>query len=247
MFDKWTQYSYAAQKHQRHRLLRFFMIFFLFYIAYNCLTAFVVSVWVIDNDTMQTGLSSGDRVIFTPLAPLPFGKNRNSETNFPFKRGSIVLIDKIGDENQKMPLKIADGIVRFFTAQRISIFSKAGQYYIKRVIALPGDEISMSDYVFRVKTGILSSGDNTFSLTEFELSEKPYNPLIPQSTRLWNETIPFSGSMDPVILGSDECFVISDDRGNTNDSRTWGPVSSSMIKARAVLRIWPLNKIELFF
>ena len=246
MFDKWTQYSYAAQKHQRHRLLKFLLGFLLFYIAYNCLTAFFFSVWVVDNNTMQTGLSSGDRIIFTSFTLLSFNRSKINDNNLPFRRGSIVLVDKREDNNQKLPLKIVDGAVRFFTAQKISIFSRAGQYYIKRVIAVPGDEISMTDYVFRVKPGAAGTGDNSFSLTEFELSEKPYTPLIPQTSRLWNDTIPFSGSMDPVILGPDECFVISDDRANTNDSRTWGPISPSRISARAVLRFWPLTKIELF-
>ena len=244
MFDKWTQYSYAAQKHQRYRLLKFLLVFFVFFIAYNCLTAFFFSVWVVDNNTMQSGLNSGDRIIFTSFSLLSFNRNKNAEINYPFKRGSVVLIDKRNDKDQKLPLKMADGIVRFFTAQKISIFSRAGQYYIKRVIALPGDEISMTDYVFRVKPG--GSSDNVFSLTEFELSERPYTPLIPQTSRLWDSTIPFSGSMDPVVLGPDECFVISDDRSNTNDSRTWGPISPSMISARAVLRFWPLTKIELY-
>ena len=233
MFDKWMQYSYAAQKSQRHRLLKFILVFFVLYIAYNCLSAFFFSVWVVENNTMQTGLKAGDRLIFSSYKMPLFNKE--------LQRGSIVLIDKRNENAQKMPLRIIDGIVRFFTAQRISIFSGDEQFFIKRVIALPGDEISMTDYVFRVKTK-----DGAFSLTEFELSDKPYNPVIPLVSRLWDETVPFSGSMDTITLGHDECFVISDDRSNTNDSRTWGPISPSIISAKAVLRFWPLNKIELF-
>jgi len=231
MFDKWMQYSYAAQKHHRHRLLKIILSFLVLYILYNCLTAFFFSVWVVENNTMKNELSAGDRLIFTSFTPY----------SGDLQRGSIVLIDKRGDKNQKLPLKLVDGVVRFFTAQRVSIFSRDWQYYIKRVIALPGDEVSMTDYVFRVKIA-----ENSFSLTEFELSARPYNPVIPQTSSLWDESIPFSGTMDPVILGPDECFVISDDRTSTNDSRTWGPISPSLITARAVLRFWPLNKIELF-
>jgi len=244
MFDKWRQYSYAAQKYQRHKLLKYFLFFFVLYIVYNCLTAFFFSVWVINNDTMQPGLSYGDRLIFTSFAPPSFGRNKNDDNPFLFKRGSIVLIHKKNDREHKLPLNIVDGFVRFFTAQRATVFSKDSSYYIKRVIALPGDEISMTEYVFRVKA--VSADGNTFSLTEFELSDKPYNPAIPAQSRLWDESVPFSGTMDPIILGQNECFVVSDDRGNTNDSRTWGPISLSMITARAALRIWPLNKIELF-
>ena len=97
----------------------------------------------------------------------------------------------------------------------------------------------MTNYVFRVK-----ALNNPYSFTEFELSDKPYHPIIPQTHDIWNESIPFSNNMTAVILGQDECFVVSDDRGNTNDSRTWGAISTSLINAKAVLRIWPLNKIE---
>jgi signal peptidase I len=239
MFDKWTQYSYAAQKYQRHRLLKILFVFFVLYIAYNCLTAFFFSVWSVDNDTMQPGFSSGDRLIFTSFTP-PWG-GRNEERPFLFKRGSVVLVDKGRERERKLPLRVINGIVRFFTAQRASIFSGEGQYYIKRVIALPGDEISMVDYVFRVKPA-----GSSYSLTEFELSEKPYHPSIPKTPSLWDDSIPFSGRMDAITLKSDECFVVSDDRSNTNDSRTWGAVSPSLITARAVLRFWPLVKIELF-
>ena len=238
MFDKWTQYSYAAQKHQRYRLLKFFLSFLVFYIAYNCLTAFFFSVWVVDNSTMQPGLNQGDRIIFNSFKPPSFG---NDDNQFPFKRGSIVLVDMRHEKNLKWPQLALDGAVRFFTAQRISIFSGRGQYYIKRVIALPGDEISMSNYTFRVK-----AAGTSFSLTEYELSARPYHPAIPKTPDLWDDSLPFSGSMDPIILGPDECFIVSDDRSTTNDSRTWGAISPQLIKARAVVRIWPLNKIELF-
>jgi signal peptidase I len=237
VFNKWTQYSYKAQKHKRHMMLKLILIFVVFYIAYNCLSAFFFSVWVMDNDTMQPGLNKGDRLIFTSFMP-PW--NRSEENQFLFKRGSIVLVDMGHYKDKRLPLRIIDGVVRFFTAQRISIFSGEGQYYIKRVIGLPGDEISMINHGFRVKTA-----GSSYVLTEYELSPRPYRALIPQSENFWDETIPFSGNMSTIILGPDECFVVSDDRSNTNDSRTWGAISPSLITARAVLRFWPLNRITL--
>jgi signal peptidase I len=190
---------------------------------------------------MQPSLASGDRLIFSSFKLPSWLKLRGSEENpFPFKRGSIVLVDMGNVKGQNIPMKIIDGVVRFFTAQQVSVFSR-GQYHVKRVIALPGDEIYMSNFVFRIKP----SG-SPYSLTEFELSDKPYHPAIPQIPALWDESIPFSGSMDLIILGPDECFVVSDDRSNTNDSRTWGAVSPSLITARAILRFWPLVKIVLF-
>jgi len=236
-----THYSYREQKYQRHRLIKFIFVFLIFYVAYNFFTAFFFSVWVIDNDTMQPNLAKGDRLLFTSFSP-PSWLNRNENGDlYLLKRGSIVLVDKGRNKEQKLPLRIIDGLVRFFTAQRIGIFSGRGQYYVKRVIALPGDEISMNNFIFRIKTE-----NNSYNLTEFEFSQRPYHPIIPQIPPLWDESIPFSGSMDTIILGADECFVISDDRGNTNDSRTWGAISPSLITARAVLRFWPPLKIQRF-
>ena len=60
---------------------------------------------------------------------------------------------------------------------------------------------------------------------------------------LWDSSLPFSGNMDPIILGDNECFVISDDRSNTNDSRTWGPVQINNISGKALFRYWPLNRL----
>jgi len=231
MFNKPAHYSYKAQKYHRYRVLKIFLVFLVLFIVYNILTTFYFSVWVINNDTMQPGLSSGDRVIFTSI---------NMKDPYLFNRGNIVLVDMSRNNEQKWLLRVIDTVVRFFTAQNISIFSGSGQYYVKRVIAMPGDEISMTNHVFRVKTS-----KSSYSLTEFELSEKPYNPAIPQNPAIWDESLPFSGNMEPIIMGTDECFVVSDDRSNTNDSRTWGAVSPDMITARAVLRIWPLNKIQL--
>jgi signal peptidase I len=240
MLEKRKQYSFKEQKYQRYKLVKFILGFLVLYVLYNCFVTFFFSVWVMENDTMQPGLASGDRLIFSSFTLPSWLKQRGAEEqSFPFKRGSVVLVDMGNVKGQNMPMKIIDGVVRFFTAQRISVFSR-GQYHIKRVIALPGDEIYMSNFIFRVKP----SG-SPYSLTEFELSDKPYHPSIPQIPALWDESIPFSGSMDPIILGPDECFVISDDRSNTNDSRTWGAISPSLITARALLRFWPFVKIDL--
>jgi signal peptidase I len=207
---------------------------------YNCLTAFFFSVWAVDNNTMQPTLTAGDHLVFTSFMPPAWmSRGKSQENTLLFKRGSIVLVDMGGSKEQKLPLRAIDSIIRFFTFQKISIFQDKS-YYVKRVIALPGDEISMTNYMFRVKTK-----NNPYSLTEFELSDKPYHPLIRQPSPIWDSSLPFSGNMEPVILGPDECFVVSDDRGNTNDSRTWGAVSPSIITAKAVLRFWPFKKIEL--
>lgn len=235
MFSKSLQYSYTAQKYQRNKLLKLIFSFIFFVIVYNVLASFFFSVWVLDNDTMQSSLRPGDRIIFTSL---PAWMPRNKYLQFYFNRGDIVLVDKGSEIEKKIPLDIIDMIARFFSIQKVNIYPTEGRHYIKRIIGLSGDEISMTGFVFRVKPS-----SSVYSLTEFELSPRPYNPSIPQMPVIWDESIPFSGGMGRITVPDGECFVVSDDRGNTNDSRTWGTVPLSMIKSKAIFRFWPLNRI----
>jgi signal peptidase I len=239
MFDKWRKYSYAAQKNQRVKLFWIFLCFFILYILYNVFTVFFFSVRVLENDTMRPGLHRGDRFIFSSFAVFSLLTDMNIlHQTLPFKRGNVVLVDTGLGEKPRGPLVVLDGFVRFFTAQRVSLLGKEKHRYIKRVIGLPGDEITMTNFVVRVKP---SGG--SYSLTEFELSDKPYDVVIPHVPALWDESIPFSGNMNRVVLGENECFVIADDRSNTNDSRTWGPVPADFITGRALFRCWPFTRI----
>jgi signal peptidase I len=193
----------------------------------------------LENNTMQPGLHAGDRFVFSSFvirSILPGSKNPGQ--SLPFKRGNVVLVDLAGKEKRGIFFSFIDSFVRFFTAQRVSIGGGNSRLYLKRVIGLPGDEITMTNFVFRIKP----KGES-YSLTEFELSDMPYDVNIPQVPALWDESIPFSGTMDRIILGGDECFVLSDDRSTTNDSRTWGPVQVELITGKALFRYWPFTRI----
>jgi signal peptidase I len=231
MFDKRRKYSYAEQKTQRHRVRWALLWIAALFIVYHSLTSFFFSMRTLENDTMQPGLHSGDRFIFS---------SASVHSLLPVKRGNIVLVDMSRREKKNRPLLVVDGFVRFFTVQRVSLFDREEHLYLKRVIGLPGDEITMTNFVIRVRpTG------SSYGFTEFEMWERPYNVTIPQIPALWDESLPFSGNMDRIVLGEDECFVLSDDRNNTNDSRTWGPIPMDLIAGKALFRFWPINRMGL--
>jgi len=244
MFDKALKYSYAEQKKERHRLLQIIMIFLFLFVLYNVINAFLVSFWVLDNDAMEPGLRAGDRfIVYSSFVPfLISGINKSGSggagAGTPFKRGSVVLIDTRRGTDRNWLLTAADSFVRFFTAQQKELLNSDEHLFVKRIIAIPGDEVSMNNFVFRVKPE-----GNMYVFTEFELSDRPYYPNIPQVPALWDETLPFSGYMDSITLGPGEYFVVSDDRSNTGDSRAWGPVSAKKILGKPVFRFWPVARI----
>ena len=227
-----------AQKREQHKLVREAAVLLVLFLVYSVVTSFLFSVWVLRNDTMQPGLVAGDRfIVLSSTLPHIFAELSQGDAAVPFKRGSIVLIDTMRPENRSWHLGALDRIVRFFTAQQVSIIREE-HLYMKRLVALPGDEIYMNNFVLRVRPA-----NSSYTLTEFELSDRPYYPNIPQVPALWDDSLPFSGSMDTMVLGPGEYFVISDDRSNTGDSRTWGPIGAKEIIGRPVFRFWPFARM----
>src|SRR3989344_3205488 len=93
-------------------------------------------------------------------------------------------------------------------------------YYIKRVIGLPGETLTVND-------GFVSilSGDNHASST-LSLEE----PYITNSHR--------SHDNIAVSLGPTEYFVMGDNRTQSSDSRVWGPLDRDLIVGRPLLRLF---------
>lgn len=99
------------------------------------------------------------------------------------------------------------------------------QDFIKRVIALPGDTLEISN------NKIFLNG---------RLLEEPYLP-----TGAPTKGGAFVVNDSPVKAGNNQYFVIGDNREHSSDSRTWGPIIKEEIVGRAIFRYFPFQNISL--
>ena len=88
---------------------------------------------------------------------------------------------------------------------------------IKRVLALPGETIE---------------GRNGTVLVDGRVVDEPY----------LDDDVATS-DFAPVTVGDDQVFVMGDNRGDSSDSRAFGPIEESDIVGRAFLRVWPLTDL----
>jgi signal peptidase I len=99
------------------------------------------------------------------------------------------------------------------------------KFFIKRIIGLPGDTITIDDTVVKISNEANPQG--------FIINEPYIKSMQPEP--LFTET-----------LGEREYFVMGDNRDNSSDSRSWGVLQEERIIGRAFLRLFPPSTVGLF-
>lgn len=115
---------------------------------------------------------------------------------------------------------------RFESPQRgqVIIFKyplNPSQYYIKRIIGLPGETIEIKDGQVFIQDALL---DESGYLPEGRVT---------------------SGNLK-VVLGQEEYFVLGDNRSASSDSRQWGILPRENIIGFVWIRAWPFGEFEVF-
>jgi len=98
----------------------------------------------------------------------------------------------------------------------------SGQFYIKRVIGLPGE-------VVKIEGGEVWVGKDEASLEKID--EKYIDGL--------------TSGQELIKIQEREYFVLGDNRNASSDSRSWGVLPRENIVGKAWIRAWPMDKFEL--
>lgn len=143
----------------------------------------------------------------------------NGQSMVPtFQSGEYVLTDKV---SYRLGEPKRGEVIVFHAPPEANCPEGTGCDFIKRILAVPGETITLKDSTFYV-------------------NGQPVNePYIPEEF----QTLPgpYMNRVSTVTLGSDEYFAVGDNRPYSNDSRTWGPITRKDIVGRAFFRYWPVT------
>lgn len=152
-----------------------------------------------------------------------------------FEDSEYLIINELGYKQTEVGL----GGVEFFTVKPFKELERGDvivfrypknpkQYFIKRVIGLPGEKIA-------IKNGqvIIYNKEHPGGLT---LDENEYIPDVRTNAERSIE----------MQLKDDEYFTLGDNRSASHDSRSWGPLNKDKVVGKVLLRIWPFGRAEIY-
>jgi signal peptidase I len=108
------------------------------------------------------------------------------------------------------------------------------QFFIKRIIGLPGETVCL--HQGHVLVSSLAMTDDECKTSQGPFLNESYLP-----NQL--ETL---GSTAPVHLGSNEFFVLGDNRTASSDSRVWGILPRDLIIGKVWLKAFPFSDFGVF-
>jgi signal peptidase I len=132
------------------------------------------------------------------------------------RRGDIVVFTSPFETNGSGDDRSIPSRIIHTVLESVGLRQPSTEDFIKRVIALPGETIEG-------KSGNIYI--NGRQLVEPYLAEEPV------------------GDFPAKTIPDGHVWVMGDNRNRSSDSRVFGPIKKSKIVGRAILRIWPLNRL----
>lgn len=122
------------------------------------------------------------------------------------------------------------GDIIIFEESGLAEYGQGPKQLIKRVIGLPGDRV------------VVNNGHITIYNRAHPGGFEP-DKTLPYSHKT---TIPYTSGNIDITLKSNELFMCGDNRGDSLDSRAFGPITTDQIVGKLVARILPLGDAKAF-
>ncbi|HXW76748.1 MAG TPA: signal peptidase I [Candidatus Eremiobacteraceae bacterium] len=161
------------------------------------LALFLVRVPQVDGHSMAPQIDAGDHVVIDTVA-------------------YALRIDRPGGG-----APLADVLIRPVARSDVVAFSlgvgDARRIYLKRVIGLPGESVS-------IERGVVAIDGRPLV--------EPYGPARD------------ADDMKAAVVPPDSLFVLGDNRGDSDDSRSFGPVPIAAVVGKAAFVLWPPGRVR---
>lgn len=222
-----------------------FRIVLIALLVYVVVAHFLVSTSRVESVSMSPTLEPADRVVVSSLSygpRVPLSRVRLPGLAKP-ARGDIVVIRPPFVEDTTFARRLLEPVVAFFTFQKVSLHrdlygERVHASMVKRIIGVPGDTVRLRSFSALIK----AKGSKEF-IPEAKLMTAVLPVSRPQAAQGWDSSLPFSGNSEDIVLGEDQYFVLGDNRTESSDSRSWGPIAGSRILAKVIFRYWPPRSI----
>jgi signal peptidase I len=149
-------------------------------------------------------------------------------------RGDHVFVDKIR-WNFTRPKR---GDIIVFSTDDIPTL-EIGNHYIKRLVGLPGDMLSINPPSLLVDGHEVTEPQTIARINRREGDYKGYRLLGPLDSSV--ARVQLRRPEDRFPLGAGEYFALGDNTGNSRDSRFWGTVPQANAVGPAFMIYWPVS------
>jgi signal peptidase I len=241
--------SYRKQGSGKRLTRNVLVVVGLVFLFVTILEGIFLQSFRLQTDAMSPNVTPGSMVLVTPLL---FGKESLFSDGtwldlVPPQRGDLVMMAPPWKTQENFAERIAAHVVLFFTLGRVHPrFGGEGEkswevsLVMRRIIAVPGDQIYLNDGVFYVKP----KGKSGFT-DEFALGGHGYK-LKQSKAPIRDSEMMFSAEMPLTTVGPKEYFVAADNRESGLDSRHWGPIDAAQLRGLVLANYWPLNRLAWF-
>jgi signal peptidase I len=183
-------------------------VFFWALIIIIPIRVFLFQPFFVQGASMEPNFENGDYLIVNELG--------HKQTSIGIPGFNVIPSMHLFTVNSFKELARGDVVVFRYPLKR-------EQFFIKRIIGLPGEKVKIEDGVITIFNSQHPDG--------FVLDEDKY----------LSKSLVTTGTIN-VALDDQNYFVLGDNRQASHDSRAWGPLPKSDMIGKVLIRAWPITK-----